>query len=178
MNTLSDRKSGRSTILGILVCLVLVGSLGVVITTANDIDLRDVTASSTISPEERAYYEFVAPRLDRLVSEMDDVVIMVQGKSRDILALTVSGNRIETLTAAIIDYGKDAGVPERFVDVHSMILDATTTATGTFAEARNALRTFDFSRMSGLVNDFTLAASELHTAQVELGRRGGGTNDA
>lgn len=178
MNTHVARKTGASAVIGLLALLLLLGSIGVVISTANDIDLDDVTASVSMDADETAYYEYVAPRLDRLVMEMDNAVEMVEGKSRDILALTVSGNRIETLTAEIVAYGEEHGVPDTFTEVHSMIVDATSTAIGTFEEARNALRTFNFSGMSGLVEGFTAAANELHVAQEEMGRRGGGTNDA
>jgi hypothetical protein len=172
------RRTGSSAAIGLLALMLLFGSIGVFISTANDIDLDDVTASASMDADETAYYEYVAPRLDRLVMEMDETVEMVQGKSRDILALTVSGNRIETLTAEIVAYGDDHGVPVMFAEVHSMIVDATSTAIGTFEEARTALRTFNFSGMSGLVEGLTAAATDLHAAQEEMGRRGGGTKDA
>lgn len=178
MTTTSPGRRTTSAAYLILALLLLFGSIGVVVTTANDIDLDNVTASAGMSPEETAYYEYVAPRLDRLVTEMDDVVVMVEAKSRDILALTVSGNRIDTLTEEITAFGEENGVPAQFQDVHGRILDATGTATATFDEARNALRTFDFSGMSGLVDGFTAAADELHAAQDELGRLDGGINGA
>ena len=178
MNSTSRKQPSTSTTYLILALLLLFGSIGVIVTTANDIDLGNVTAAAGMSPEETAYYEYVAPRLDRLVVEMDDVVVMVQAKSRDILQLTVSGNRIDTLTAEVTAFGEEHGVPARFQDLHDTILDATGTAIGTFDEARKALRTFDFSAMSGLVDGFTAAADELHVAQAELGSLGGGIDGA
>jgi hypothetical protein len=167
MLTNSDRRRGTTAILAILV-LLLLGSIGIVVTTAIDIDLETVSGTENLSPEETAYYEYVAPRLDRLVVEVDQVVEMVDGKSRDILALTVSGNRIETLTNEITSFGESNGVPPRFEAIHGSILEATDTATFTFDRARQALRTFDFSQMSALVVKFNEAAHGLHLAQGEL----------
>ncbi len=161
-----------------LLLLLLVTILGVTVSTATHIDLTPATGGSGLSDDESAYYEYVAPRLDRLVSEVDDVVVMVDGKSRDIIALSVSGARIEELAGEITVYGEEHGVPERFTDIHARILDATDTATYTFAQARQALRSFDFSGMTGLVAEFQAAADGLHRAQDALGVYGDGSKDA
>jgi hypothetical protein len=150
----------------------------VIVTSANDIDLETVAGSTGLTEEENAYYEYVAPRLDRLVVEVDDVVVMVEKKSRDILTLTISGNRIETLTSEITAFGESNGVPERFQDVHNQIVSATDTTTYTFAQAREALKSFDFSQMSSLVTGFQDAANELHDAQHEMNTVAGGTQRA
>lgn len=161
-----------------LIALLLASSIGVMVSTANDIDLRVASGAHGLSAEENAYYEYVAPRLDRLVVEIDEVVQMVDGRSRDILALTISGNRIEELTRDITEYGEQNGVPSRFRDIHLAIVDATETATYTFDQARQALRTLNFSRMTGLVQDFQAAADGLYWADEELERIAGGTGDA
>lgn len=158
--------------------LLLVTVVGVTVSTASHIDLQPVTRASGLTDEESKYYEYVAPRLDRLVSEVDDVVVMVDGKSRDIVALSVSGARIEQLADEIMTYGNDHGVPHRFADIHLRILDATGKATHTFGQARQALRSFDFSGMTELVNEFQAVADGLHEAQDALRAYGGGTEDA
>lgn len=162
----------------IIVAMLVFGSFGIIVTTANDIDLQEAVIATSLTNEESAYYKYVAPRLDRLVTEVDDVVVMVEGKSRDILALSISGNRIEMLTEQISKYGESSGVPESFVSVHDLILSATDTTTYTFQQAREALRSFNFSSMSSLVTDFQSAANELHDAQSEMQAIGGGIEDA
>jgi hypothetical protein len=162
----------------ILVILLITSALGVVVSTANDIGLGTVPDARGLSDDETAYYEYVAPRLDRLVVEIDDVVQMVEEKSRDILALTVSGNRIEELTREITHYGEQHGVPDRFGEIHQVILEATGIAFYTFDQARQALRTFNFSRMTGLVQDFQGAADGLHWADDQLEAIAGDTGDA
>lgn len=161
-----------------IVLLLLVSAVGVTISTANDIELGSVSEAQGLNEDETAYYEYVAPRLDRLVTEVDAVAEMVEGKSRDILALTISGARIEELTDEVTEFGETHGVPDRFSNIHAMILDATGTATYTFDQARQALRSFDFSNMSALVTDFQDAADSLREAQEELSALSGGTGDA
>lgn len=162
----------------VIVALLLIGSIGVMITTASDINLGAAGPVSGLTEDESTYYAYVAPRLDRLVAEVDDVVTMVEGKSRDIVALTVGGNRIETLSREIAIFGEEHGVPERFRPVHASIISATNTTSHTFGQARKALRTFDFSVMSGLVTELKTAADELHDAQGELQAIARGTKDA
>ena len=164
-------------VFAILAVLLLFGSIGVMVMTAEDIDLRNPGEAEGLSAEETAYYEYVAPRLDRLVTEVDDVAVMVEAKSRDILALTISGARIEELSDEIVEYGSQNGVPDRFAGVHASILDATGIATYTFGQARESLRSFDFSRMTGLVEDFRNAADGLHRAQTDLAAIADGTGD-
>jgi hypothetical protein len=111
---------------------------------------------------------FVALRLDRLVLEVDRVAELVNGKSRDVIALTISADRIETLSEAIIEFGEQHGVPERFGKVHQSILQSTDTLTFAFGEARSALSRFNFSAMTVLVPQFSDAARMLHLAQEEM----------
>lgn len=176
-NHVRNRASHRAVLL-ILTALLVLGSLTVMISTVEVVELGVADSATGLNEAESAYYEYVAPRLDRLVTEVDDVVVMVEGKSRDILALTISGSRIEDLASEITSYGVAHGVPGRFQNVHATIKRSTDTATFTFDQARESLRTFDFSRMSGLVTDFQDAASGLHTAQAEMETIAGGTKDA
>lgn len=176
--TISPTAASRKPVLLVLALLLIFGSIAVMVTTAQNITLGRAGEVEGLTDDETAYYEYVAPRLDRLVTEVDDVVVMVEGKSRDILTLTISGARIEELAGEIVDYGEQNGVPDRFAGMHASILDATETATYTFGQARESLRTFDFSRMTGLVEDFQNAADGLHRAQAEMEAIVGGTEDA
>lgn len=178
MHTRQPARPSRNSALAILAVLLLIGSISVIVTTAQDIDIGVARDAEGLSTSETAYYEYVAPRLDRLVVEVDDVVAMVEGKSRDILALTIAGGRIEELSAEIVEYGETNGVPDRFAGIHATILNATDTANYTFAQARESLRSFDFSRMTDLVTDFQDAANGLHRAHDELETLAGGTGDA
>ncbi|HEV2072222.1 MAG TPA: hypothetical protein VGR29_01155, partial [Thermomicrobiales bacterium] len=152
-----------------LMLLLLVTVVGVSKVTVEDIDLGEAAPpSASLTVDEETYYRFVAPRLDRMVVEVDRVADMVNGKSRDIIALTISANRIETLSEAIVEFGEQNGVPERFGYVHHCILQSTGTFAYAFDEARSALSRFDFSAMTVLVPQFNDAAHMLHLAQEEM----------
>ncbi|MCA9832531.1 MAG: hypothetical protein KC435_01155 [Thermomicrobiales bacterium] len=159
----------RSPVALILLAMLLIGGLITANMAYQHVDLQPVDASGTgLTVDEQAYYEYVAPRLDALVEEVSATREMVEGKSRDILALTRAGTVIETLTGEIRAYGEDHGVPNRFADVHARILAASDTVTSAFDAARTALRTFNFSGMSDLVTEFGAAADEFTASQHDL----------
>lgn len=165
----SHQPASRKPMLISMVLLLVLTILGVTRSTISDIALDNAgPASQTLSVDERTYYEFVAPRLDRLVIEVDAVAKMAKGKSRDIIALTISGDRIQQLTDEIEEFGEMNGVPARFGSVHRLIKDGTDTVTYTFGEARSALRRFNFSRMPALITKFDDAADTLHLAQDQM----------
>lgn len=162
-------RADRNSVTMSIIVLLVVTMIGVSISTASHISLKDAQpASAVLTVDERTYYEFVAPRLDRLVAEIDDVVTMVDGKSRDILALTFSGDRIEELKNEILNFGETNGIPSRFADVHKLVVSGTEQVTYTFGEARAALRRFNFSQMAMLVTQFNHAADTLHLAQDHM----------
>lgn len=153
----------------VLLVLVLAGGIVTATVALQTVDVDEIDVEGTgLTVDEEAYYEYVAPRLDRLVTEVNATRELVETKSRDILSLTRSGNVIETLTAEISAYGDENGVPEKFADVHARILQASDTVNSTFDAARTALRTFDFSSMSDLVVGFTGAADEFAACNVDL----------
>ena len=149
--------------------ILLIGGIVTATVALQTVDVQKIDIDGTeLSVDEEAYYEYVAPRLEMLVSEVETTREMVETKSRDILALTRSGNVIETLTGEIQAYGEENGVPAKFADVHKQILDASNTVNFTFEEARTALRTFNFSSMSDLVVGFGDAADMFTTSRDNL----------
>lgn len=164
----SQSASHRAILFALLFLLVIV-AYGVSRVTIADTDLgKSPPRSAALTVDEATYYDFVAPRLDRLVVEVDRVTEMVDGRSRNVLALKVSADRIEALTGEIVEFGEHDGVPILFGDVHRRIVEGTGTATYAIDEARSALRNFNFSAMSMLVRQFKDAAHALHVAQEEL----------
>lgn len=162
----------RSTLSRSLTIVAILAILGAITTVAGALQTVNVTEIEAddlgLSLDEEAYYEYVSPRLDRLVEEVNLTREMVETKSRDIVALTRAGNVIDTLTAEIRTYGEENGVPPKFEDLHERLMKASTTVTTTFDEARTALRTFNFSGMSDLVVGFAAAADEFTACQGDL----------
>ena len=159
----------RSPAIPLLLALALMGGLFTANLAWQTVRLETIDIdSSGLSVDEEAYYEYVAPRLDALVTEGARAHELVEVKSRDLLALTRAGTIIETLTEEIRVYGDENSVPTRFAAVHANILDASDSITSTFAAARTALRTFNFSGMSDLVSEFGQAADEFASCQQQL----------
>lgn len=153
----------------ILTVLILVGGIVTASVALQTVDVQEIDIDvAELGVDEEAYYEFVAPRLDLLVIEVNATREMVETKSRDILALTRAGTVIETLTGEILAYGEEHGVPPKFATVHEKILAASRTVNYTFQEARSALRSFNFSGMSDLVVGFTNAADEFTASRNDL----------
>ncbi len=153
----------------ILAVLALVGALITFTGGLQTVNINEIEADGLdLSLDEEAYYEYVSPRLERLVVEVTATREMVETKSRDIVALTRAGSAIDTLTEEIRIYGDENGVPSKFAEVHDRILEASVTVTSTFDEARTALRTFNFSAMSGLVTGFADATDAFIACQSDL----------
>ena len=125
-------------------------------------------APGAFSVDEATYYEYVAPRLDRLVREIDRATALVEERSRNIVALSTHGARIEELARQIEAYGRTHPVPPRFATVHEHILEGTGIATATIAEARNAFQRLDFSAIPALIPRFRHGANLLHEAADTL----------
>lgn len=153
----------------ILVTFLLIGGIVTATVALQTVEVREIDVDiAELSVDEEAYYEYVAPRLDMLVIEVDATREMVETKSRDIMALTRAGTIIETLTGEIQAFGNEHGVPPKFAGVHAQILTASDTVNFTFEEARTALRTFNFTRMSDLVVGFASAADEFTASRNDL----------
>lgn len=153
----------------ILALFTFVGALVTFTGGLQNVNINEIEADGLdLSVDEEAYYEYVSPRLERLVTEVAVTREMVETKSRDIVALTRAGSIIDTLTTDIRGYGEANGVPSKFSDVHARILEASDTVIYTFDEARTALRTFNFSAMSGLVVGFGNAADAFVACQDDL----------
>lgn len=162
-------RSSLSRPLAILAVLVLVGGILTFADALQSVNVREINADDLqLTLDEQSYYEYVSPRLDRLVVEVDLTRELVETKSRDIVALTRAGNVIDTLTSEIRTYGEVNDVPLRFSEVHDRLMGASATVTNTFDSARTALRTFNFSGMAGLVVGFTSAADEFTACQGDL----------
>lgn len=165
----STTRPSRKVFAILAVLLLFLTMVGVTISTTQVIMVGSAPpAPGLLTVDERTYYEFVAPRLDRLVDEVDEVVEMVNRKSRDLIALSLSQERIQTLTDEIITFANENGIPERFQSAHTEIVEGTTTLAGTFGEAKSVLRRLNFSKMSTLIERFNIAAEELHSAQEHL----------
>lgn len=152
-----------------LALLVIFGGLVTFLIAFQTVEVLPVQIDGKLlSLDEQAYYEYVAPRLDMLVTEVSATRVMVESKSRDLISLTRAGNIIETLTGEITAYGEEHGVPPRFADVHTRIVAVSDVVNKTFDQAHKSLKTFNFSGMRDLVGSFGKADDEFTAIQAEM----------
>jgi len=158
------RATGGLAAVVVAILLVLTW-VGVSLSTGTTIPLTaPTTTTQTFTVDEATYYEYVAPRLERLVKETDSVVELVRNRSRNVISLSVHGNRIDTLAADIRAFGSTHPVPARFAAIHQQILDGTEEATSAIADAKSALQRFDFSGIPQLIPQFEAGSETLHAA--------------
>jgi len=149
----------------IFAALLAISWFGITLSTGSTIRLNEPAESArTLTVDEATYYEYVAPRLERLVAETDSVLELVKTRSRNVISLSVHGNRIDTLAAEIRAFGAEKTVPERFAAIHQQILDGSDEATSAIAAARSALRRFDFSGLPALIPQFESGSMQFHQA--------------
>jgi hypothetical protein len=150
-------------LLVIIVAMLVVTWIGVSLSTATRVTLGPPEQTAqTFSVDEAAYYEFVAPRLERLVQETDSVLELVKNRSRNVFSLNVHGNRINRLAAEIKAFGETHPVPERFAAIHKQIIEGSEYATIAISDAESALQRFDFSDIPHLIPQFEDGSRLLH----------------
>jgi hypothetical protein len=160
----SNRPAHPAKVLWICVLAMLVMTwVGVSLSTAMDVSLEPAAGiANAFSVDEASYYEFVAPRLERLVRETDSVIDLVKNRSRNVITLSVHGNRITMLAAEIREYGEKNPVPARFGAIHKQIIEGSEYATNAISDAKSALQRFDFSGIPALIPQFEDGSRLLH----------------
>lgn len=154
--------------------LVAIVALGAVMTLAGAIQHAPVLSpvssfeDTTLLATERAYLNFMVPRLDRLIQEGTAVSTLVDERSRDVLALSRHGNRISALTSDILEWDSANAVPARFRSAHSSLIASAEDLETLIVEARRALLTFDFSDMSTLAPRFGDATATMRRVRDTL----------
>lgn len=154
--------------------LIAVLALGAVVTMVGAIRDAPVLGpvpgpgEASLLDGERAYLNFMVPRLDRLIQEGTAVSTLVNERSRDVLSLSRHGNRISALTSDILEWDSANAVPARFLSAHASLVASAEELETLIEEARRTLLTFDFSEMSMLVPRFDDATATMRTVRETL----------
>ena len=127
-----------------------------------------VEPTAALSPDEQAYVAFVSPRLEELVDVTSAVTVLVQERSRNVVALNSQGVRIEELSSEIKDFGDQHGVPARFKQVDIAIRNGMELANGAIENARKALLRFRFDAIPKLIPEFAAGRDKLTSALADL----------
>lgn len=121
-----------------------------------------------LSPEETSYVEYVSPRLEELVDQTSAVTVLVQERSRNVVALNSRGVRISELSSEIESFGEQHGVPTRFKQVDISIRDGLALANGAIDNARKALLRFRFDSIPTLIPEFAAGRDKLTSALADF----------
>ncbi|MGN6484555.1 MAG: hypothetical protein ACTHMX_09125 [Thermomicrobiales bacterium] len=125
-------------------------------------------ASAALSPSEQAYVDTIGVRVLAMNEEMQAISGLVSTHSRNVLELNRRGAHVEALAAEMESLRASNPVPERFARLDANVQVATAEALDGIAQARDALKRFDFSGIADLIPSFDEAAASLDDAASEL----------
>jgi hypothetical protein len=141
----------------ILFPLFLLTVLGVAITPLT-------TGAPSPSSGTTDFATYLEPRLAALVESSQKVETMVSGRSRNVVALRAESERIDALVSDIDAYLDAHDVPGWAEPVVSHYRDGAARIETSIEAAWEAMRTFDFSRMSEMILVFSQGTEDLETA--------------
>jgi hypothetical protein len=128
-----------------------------------------------LTTDERAYYEYVGPRLHDLVGETQVLAEMGGKQSRNVLVLEKTYNRTTDLIGQIQQYEQAHGIPPRFQPAHDEMASGITTIEQTMDQAKTAFFHFQWDKLQPLLATFKQGDQHLTQAATALDRAGGGT---
>lgn len=127
-----------------------------------------LTLPAVVPDGDSAFHTEMLPRLIALNESTNDVESLVRERSRNVLALQAESTRIERLVEEIDAYlisPEYHGEYPEVVDHYRKGSEAVLTA---ISGAREALATFDFSRIPSLIPLFTQGSENLELALTML----------
>ncbi len=125
-----------------------------------------------LTDDERAYYDFVAPRLRELSAQTQALSDAAASKSRNLVDIRVRGERVRTLVREINEYADDAGAPERFTAVAAAYRAGAGDALVAMREAQQGFLRLDWDRVAAAVPRFADGTAQFDAAIAEIERVG------
>lgn len=125
-------------------------------------------STQNFSADERAYVEFVEPRLTALSTESAGLAALGQARSQDAVALLQGQRRVEALISDIVTFTDAYGVPPRFRSSAAEFTRGAREARQSIREARSALARLDWQRLESGLEQFTRAAALFKSAETIL----------
>jgi hypothetical protein len=129
---------------------------------------------AALTADERAYYEYVGPRLHQLVGETQVLAEMGGKQSRNVIVLEKTYDRTTQLIDQIQQYEHARGVPPRFQSAHDEMTTGIAMITKTMDEAETAFFRFQWDKLQPLLATFKQGNQHLTNAAATLDQAGGG----
>lgn len=170
------RHSSRRRAALALVFLALIGS-GLVIASLNRDSIEErlvepaavatpLPAQPQVSLEERALYQFFAPRLAALIAEADQLETLGRERSRNLVQLQVRSDRVAKLADDIDAYLAANVSPARLQPMIDRYRLAIEQVRAGMADSRAAITRFDWDGVASALDQFAGGVASL---QVVLG---------
>lgn len=127
-----------------------------------------IPASTALTADERAFYDYVGPRLRALTAESEVLVSLGQSRSRNIVELRRRGDRVNEIAGQIDHYIESSGMPDRFASAMSLYNTGIEAVRRAEAATRSALLSFDWDTIARAVEVMDLGTRELEQARTTL----------
>jgi hypothetical protein len=132
-------------------------------------------AAAALTPDEKAYYDYVAPRLHDLVAELDLLAEMGSQKSRNIIVLERHYTRASDLIDEIQTYQASHPLPARFAPAATPLAAGVAEVNAAMSNAESAFYKLQFAKLGELLAEFKGGAQTVNEAAAMLDRLGGGS---
>ncbi|HET8524159.1 MAG TPA: hypothetical protein VFL82_13070 [Thermomicrobiales bacterium] len=136
-----------------------------------------ITARSSpaggLTGQERAYYQYVQPRLMTVDAESRKLADLGRQKSRNLLEIETRGNRVTKAAGEIDTYVTDHGVPPKFARSYESYQQGVENVRAAMKTARAALFSFNFDQVPAAVAQFDAGTLALDQALLQLQRESG-----
>ena len=136
------------------------------------------TAAAALSPEEQAYYAYVAPRMHEAGAQARELARLGDARSRNIFDLQAHAGRLADLASEIDAFDAANGIPAVFTPAHEAYLEGIRLANRAIDEAERAVLSADWERLGRVVAIFVAGAEEIEIAAMRLDAAGGETGPA
>ena len=168
---------GSPVSLIIVLCIVAVVVVGVFQTGLlgdDEVDIGPVpTPADTLSADEGAAYDFLAPRLHELGAQARELARLGQERSRNIFDLQAHTGRLTELADEIDAFIAANGTPARFASALDSYAEGIRLARRAIDEAQRAILSADWDRLERVVSVFIAGAEDLEDAALRLDIEGG-----
>lgn len=130
-------------------------------------------AATGLTADERAYYDYVGPRLHSLVAQTQQLAALGARKSRNVFTLENGYNQTNALIDQIDTYDRAHGVPARFISAHTSYTTGAARVKQTMQDAESAFLHGQWDRLQPLLATFGQATALLVQAMNALDAAGG-----
>ena len=132
-------------------------------------------AAAALTPDEKAYYDYVAPRLHDLIAELRLLAQLGGQKSRNVIVLQRHYTRASDLIDEIQTYQAGHPLPARFAPAATPLAVGVAQVQTAMSDAESAFFKFQFAKLGDLLAKFDGGADTVNQAVTLLDQLGGGT---